>query len=126
MAILPPLAGVLQTLEIFRATSGTSLAYPFVTLDATGENDDRFRHDGGTRGTSIPLGFKRHFRPLPPQIIPARVRGSWTILPFPHPFRVGSSIPTTANHNRPVKVAFARGEINLQKFARCRIINCLF
>src|SRR5271156_269380 len=81
MAIHPPLAGVLQTLEIFRATSGTSLAYSFVTFDATGENDDRSRHDGGTRGTSIPLGFKRHFRPLPPQIIPARVRGSWTILP---------------------------------------------
>src|SRR5271155_5297919 len=62
-------------------------------LAATGEDHDRFLHDGGTRGTSIPLGLGRNLRPFPPKIISARgrIRVPHTSLPASAPLSVLNS-----------------------------------
>ena len=95
-------------------------------LGAAGEDDDHFLHDGRTRSTSIPFNLGGDFEPVPQEIIAMHARAH-EFARFPSRFYFASRMNLARNCAQfPEGAISARWEFNLQNFARCRIINCLF
>jgi hypothetical protein len=67
-------SAVANTRDSSRLRLARRLRTPMRSQALSENDDDRFLHDGSTRGTSIPLDIRRNLQPLPQKIISAPAR----------------------------------------------------